>query len=272
MTIDYQGFVATVEHVAHIPEDEAERAACATLQTLASRLSSGETEDIAERLPDELRSCLVADGGPERFHVDEFLRRIADAVGVDRSAAERDARAVFAALWSAVGPDEYADMRSELPNDFGPLLDGALVDAPPPAEAPPDSRPLLSFDEFIDRVAERAHLDRGRAQQAAEAVLEVLASRISGGQVLDLERELPPEFRPALERGRARSGGRARPISLETFERQVARLEGVSKAEAANHARAVFLTLREALEVAQKEWADTLAELPSEYRILMRAG
>jgi hypothetical protein len=36
MGMDYQGFMSTVSERAHVPAEEAERAACATLQTLAS--------------------------------------------------------------------------------------------------------------------------------------------------------------------------------------------------------------------------------------------
>jgi hypothetical protein len=67
--VDYASFITTVREIGHIPEDEAERAACATLQTLAERISAGEAGDLAERLPAELRSCVpegLADGGTSR--------------------------------------------------------------------------------------------------------------------------------------------------------------------------------------------------------------
>jgi uncharacterized protein (DUF2267 family) len=266
--VDYADFITTVERQAGVSGEEAERAACTTLGTLAQRLSVGEATDIARRLPGDLRSCLVAEGPPERFHVDEFVRRIAAQVGVDPATAERDARAVFSALALAVGPDEFADLRSELPKDFDPLLDAALVEAPPRPAAEPPAAPILSFDEFLERVAGRTGLDRARAQRAAEAVLQVLASRITGGQIDDLESQLPVELRPALERGRGRTGGRARPMSLEAFVGAIAKLEGVSRSEAAQHARATLATLREA--VGEKEWSDTTAQLPGEYQPLLK--
>jgi uncharacterized protein (DUF2267 family) len=268
--VDYQGFITTVRDRADISDDEAERVACATLKTLADRLTTGETEDLAERLPGELRPCLEPDEPGQRFHVDEFLRRVAGRAGVDESAAERDARAVFAALWSAVGPDEFADMRSELPKDFGPLLDAARADAPPPERQGPAPEPTLSADEFVRRVAERLGLDGRRAQRATEAVLEALGERVAGGQVDDLERLLPAELHPALERGRASGQGAARRMSVEEFEAEVARIEDVPRGAAAEHARAVLATLREA--VGEKEFADTKAQLPGEYRDLLSAA
>jgi uncharacterized protein (DUF2267 family) len=47
----------------------------------------------------------------------EFLRRMAHRANVGEQ-AERAVRGVFAALFSAVGPDEFDDMRAQLPEDF----------------------------------------------------------------------------------------------------------------------------------------------------------
>jgi uncharacterized protein (DUF2267 family) len=268
--MEYDAFISTVKQEAAIDDEEAARAACATLTTLAERISVGEADDLGERLPRELRSCLAPANDHGTFHVDEFLRRIAERVGVDEPQAERDARAVFAALWVAAGPDEFADMRSELPKDFDPLLDAALREAPPPEVPEPPSQPALSFDEFLEHVSARAGLDRERALRAIEAVLEVLAIRITGGQVDDLELRLPAELRPPLERGRAISNGAARPMSLQAFLSEIANREGVDRGLAAEHARAVLRTLREA--IGEKEWHDTVAQLPDEYRTLWRQG
>lgn len=267
--MDYRGFITTVEREAGIPDDEeAERAACLTLHTLAQRISAGEAEDLAERLPEELRSCVVPDGPPERFHLDEFIRRIEEQLGADRTTAERTARGVFSALWSAVGPDEFDDMRAQLPRDFEPLLASATGEVP--RRRPPEpATPAVTIDEFLDRVAERTGLDRDGARRAAEAVLEVLSRRITGGQVEDLEVVLPPELRPAMERGR-RGQGTGVPLSLDEFIDRVARLEGVDRAKATQHARAVLQVVREV--AGQKEWHDTLAQLPGEYRILLKQG
>jgi uncharacterized protein (DUF2267 family) len=252
-----------------VPVEEAERVACATLQSLAERISTGETEDLAEQLPPELRTCLIADGPPERFPVDEFLHRIEERAGVDHSTAERDAVAVFAALWRAVGPSEYADVRSELPKDFEPLLDRAIAQEPPPYVVE-SVQPVMSYDGFLELIANRAHLDREKAERAADAVLEVLATRITGGQTADLEPYLPVQLRPALERGRARTGGRARRLSVDAFLREIARGENVDRGQAAEHARAVFAALRETLP--DKEWAEMRAQLPGEYSLVLKQG
>jgi uncharacterized protein (DUF2267 family) len=265
--VDYKGFISTVADRAHASAEEAERAACATLQTLAERLTAGEAVDVAERLPAELRACLDDAGAFEPFHADEFLRRVAERAGLDRSHAEQDARAVFVALSRAVGPDEFDDLRSELPTDFEPLLGDALREpAPPP---PAGTEATVSADEFIARVAERTGLDRERARRAAETVLEVLAYRITAGQVEDLERRLPAELQPALERGKAERRP-ARPLSLDTFLALIADRESVDRGQAAEHARAVLAVLREA--TGEDEFHDTTEQLPGEYQVLLRQG
>jgi uncharacterized protein (DUF2267 family) len=265
----YEGFISTVQEVAHIPTDEAERSACATLQTLSERVSAGETEDIAERLPDRLRSCLSTGDGPAAtFHADEFVRRVAERADVDEPAAHRDARAVFSALFHSVGPEEFYDLRSELPSDFDPLLDEATTTASTLTPAESEAKPGVSFGAFIQRVADRLDVDRQAAQRAAETVLEVLGIRISGGQVEDLAGRLPAELRAPLERGVAESGRAATAMSVDDFLRQIARRRDVSIDEAGDDVRAVMTTLREA--VGEKEFRDTLRQLPDEYAALLR--
>jgi len=111
--------------------------------------------------------------------------------------------------------------------------------------------------------ADRAGLDRDIVRPATDAVLETLAERIGGGQIDDMVEVLPKELRPALERGRQRSGGRAQRMSLDEFVGRVAEREGVNYEQALDHARAVFATLRDALP--DKEFSDLLQQLPHGY-------
>src|ERR1700704_6571624 len=101
-TMDYQGFITVVRERADVPEAEAKRVACVTLRILSQRISVGEAEDIAERLPGELRSCVQPDGAPQKFRLEGFIKRLEEQLGVDRRKAEREAKAVFAALCSTV--------------------------------------------------------------------------------------------------------------------------------------------------------------------------
>jgi uncharacterized protein (DUF2267 family) len=266
--MSYERFITTVQRDAEIPGDEAQRAACATLQTLGERISSGEARDIAERLPEELGSCLSPAGHRDTFDINEFLHRVAARAEIDEPAAQRDARAVFGALFRTVGPEEFHDMRSELPKDFDPLLAEALRESSTLAPGESEPTPGISLDEFIGRVADRADTPRDAAQRAAEAVLEVLGIRITGGEAEDLAARLPSELGVALMRGVTAAGSEAKKLSADEFLKEIARREDVSADEAADHVRAVLTTLREA--VGEKEFQDTVAQLPDDYRPLLR--
>jgi uncharacterized protein (DUF2267 family) len=234
-----------------------DRAARAVLQTLAERISKGEARDLAQHLPPGLAPWLATESGPEPFDVDEFLRRVADREGgVSLAQAERDARAVFAMLGRLAPAEEIDDMAAQLPNDFAPLV----------AEAQHRFHHVMPYETFVEKVAERAALERRQAERAVSAVLETLAERISGGEVEDLIADLPPELHAALRNGNELSHGAARPLSLEEFVVHVAEREGVTPAAAAEHARAVFATLREA--VPETEFLDVTAQLPRDYAAL----
>jgi uncharacterized protein (DUF2267 family) len=250
---EHERFITTVQQKAGTSRPDAERAARATLETLAERLSAGQARDLAGQLPPELAPWLATDTPAEPFHVDEFIRRVGAREQVDLAAAERHARAVFDALGRTVSEDEIDDMAAELPGDFEPLI----------AEANRRFVHLLPAEEFWERVAQRAALDADGARRATHAVLTTLAERISGGEVDDLIARLPVELHPPLQEGNALSKGVARRLSLEDFLRRIAEREGVAPAEAREHARAVFATLREA--VGEEEFLDVSAQLPLEY-------
>jgi uncharacterized protein (DUF2267 family) len=255
--VDFQGFLAIVGERADLSTAEAERAAQAVLQTLGERLSVGQARDLADELPPELRPWVLTDRRPDPFHADEFLRRVAARENVDPVTAGRHARAVFAALGRSVSHRELADATAELPRDFEPLLASAYEPRPPSPEA----------EAIVEEVADHAGSDRQTAERALDAVLETLGERISGGEVDDLAAELPEPLRQPLKRGDAASNGAARPLSLQEFLRHVAEREGVTPDQAQQHARAVFLTLRES--VSEKEFSDMAAQLPDEYTVLM---
>jgi uncharacterized protein (DUF2267 family) len=263
--VDYEAFLAAVEGDAGTSRELAERAVRATLQTLAERLSGGEAEDLAEQLPQELRPFFRDGNKAEPFDLAEFVRRVAEREGVPPETAQEHARAVFAALGMALTPEELHDMASQLPKDFDALV-SAAVEARARLRAWAARAAKVTADEFYERVAQRAGLERDAARRATDAVLEALAYRISGGEVDDLELYLPPELHVPLEAGKAESSGRAHKLSLDDFLQRIAERERVTPAEARVHAHAVLATLH---EVAPPEFHDVLSELPLDYRTLL---
>jgi uncharacterized protein (DUF2267 family) len=242
-----------VARLAHLDREAAERATRAVLETLAERLSQGEARDLAERLPDAPAAWLHTTGGPEPFHYDEFLRRVAAREGTDVETAAHHARAMFRALAQSVDGDELADVAAELPQDFAPLI----------AEARRQFFDVVDAATFLAKVAEHASISTDAARRVADAVLETLAERISGGEVDDLEAVLALELREPLERGKARSGGQARRVSLDDFLERVAERLGVTPLQARRAVEAVFTALRET--IPHDEFLDVTAELPYEY-------
>jgi uncharacterized protein (DUF2267 family) len=249
--------LSTVEQVAGSTREEAERALEATLRTLAERITGGEARDVADHLPKEVRRLLSdTPEEAERFGLDEFYRRVAEREGVDRRTAAAHARAVFVALGVAVAPGELRDMAAQLPRDFEPFLAAAGIGRERAADTA----------RLVGRAAELAGIDFDQAFRATEAVLQTLAVRISAGEVADLMDQVPADLLPALERGLEESRP-AKSMSVDDFVARVAELEGVGRAEAERHARAVFAALRDAIE--GDEFADMASELSSDYSLLL---
>jgi uncharacterized protein (DUF2267 family) len=249
--MDRDRFISIVEQDAGLGRADAERAVRATLTTLAERIAEGQARDLQDQLPPELAPWLGTKSPAEGFGVDEFLRRVAEREEVDLETAERHARAVFTALGQAIDAKELEDLRAELSKDFAHLLPrGPYIE-------------VVHAEKVFKRVAERAAVDPERARDATAAVLETLAERIAGGEVDELVVRLPVALHPPLERGKQATGGKATRMSLDEFLARVADRAGVTREEALDYARAVFLTLREV--VGEREFLDITDELPAEY-------
>lgn len=127
----------------------------------------------------------------------------------------------------------------------------------------------MTYDDFINAVAERAGVSTEQAITITNATLETLAERISGGEAKDLAAQLPGRLAARLAKSPTREY--AEPFNLDEFIRRVSMGAGLEAAMAENAARAVLTTLREA--VAGYEFRDMIAQLPKEFwRVLEPAG
>jgi uncharacterized protein (DUF2267 family) len=255
----YERFITTIEQRASISWIDAERAARATLQTLAERISGGQARELAEEEPQHLRRWLLADGeDAAEFGVGEFIRRVAEREGVGPETAEQHARGVLIALARLVRGDEITRLAAQLPSEYKRILYEAAKRTRDPA-APE----LVRLETFLNRVARRSALGLSEAHRLSETVLETLAERIAGGKADDIAEQLPEELRDALQRGKERTGGKAQRMSLDEFITRIAERQGVSYEQALDHTRAVFATLRETL--TDREFSGLLSELPRGY-------
>jgi uncharacterized protein (DUF2267 family) len=123
-----EDFVARVARRTGLDEEGARRATDAVLELLAYRLAAGETDDLAQRLPEELRAPLERGKAEKRspsadwLPLRQFMIAVAEREDATRAEARLHVRAVFETLSEAIGDDEIDDVVSELPAEFRSLF------------------------------------------------------------------------------------------------------------------------------------------------------
>ena len=126
----------------------------------------------------------------------------------------------------------------------------------------------MKYDEFIKHVQTVAQMDsREDAQRATQATLEAIRERIVGNEAKDLASQLPQQLADYL---RGREGEDGQPFSMEEFVQRVSAKEQVEPTVAANHARAVFAVLQNA--VTPGEFTDFKANFSEDYIDLFATG
>jgi uncharacterized protein (DUF2267 family) len=92
-----------------------------TVVTLAERMSHDELLQLGARLPAELQVAVRAGSpGCQPFGADEFVRRVAERVGVEPQTVWTDVRAVLGTLEREVA--EMEAVRQRLPREFDALM------------------------------------------------------------------------------------------------------------------------------------------------------
>jgi uncharacterized protein (DUF2267 family) len=122
----------------------------------------------------------------------------------------------------------------------------------------------MRHDEFLACVRERGeYADQEEAAQITTAVLEVLAHRITPGEVKDLAAQLPTPLKGALD---TNGDQRAETYGVEEFCRRIAERTGGRPRTAQWDASAVLSTLGDA--VSPGELNQIISQLPSGYAVL----
>jgi uncharacterized protein (DUF2267 family) len=116
----------------------------------------------------------------------------------------------------------------------------------------------MTYDEFIDAVAEHGDLSREEAEEVTHATLQTLAERITGGEADDVASQLPKRLQDPLRN----TNEQAETFGLEEFKRRVSE-RGAEVDDTADAIRAVMTTLREALTGG--EFDDLMDQLPDEF-------
>jgi uncharacterized protein (DUF2267 family) len=120
----------------------------------------------------------------------------------------------------------------------------------------------MKDEQFIAEVKNLAEIESDEdARKSIGATLETLREGLPGEEPSNFAAQLPPEIAPYLEG----DGGRESFLVEELYER-VAGKEGVGKAEAVRHARAVATVVQTA--VTEGELDDVRSQLGDAYKEL----
>jgi uncharacterized protein (DUF2267 family) len=114
---------------------------------------------------------------------EEFIAQVAQNAGLSEEDAATLTRATLATLAERITGGEARDLAAQLPLP----LQNALISADENAEA-------FSYEEFVERTAQRAGTDRGVAEVAIAAVFATLRDAVTPGEFDDVLSQLPAEF------------------------------------------------------------------------------
>lgn len=268
---DIEGALILPAHV-----DPAEAASAVTC-TLTARLTGGEAQDMLQQLPLSLRPLLqrcerhVQDPAAA-FDRDEFVRRVADHLGVSQGDAECIALAVFSALRARLPAPDVQDVDGQLPKSLKELWRAAVpgIAAPASGEPVPMTPPAGHFI-FGDIERSGALPQTLSATQAFAAVMCTLMQRMEHDEgPKELAQRLPLSVRHLVDRcalHREQPGGEQRWNAAE-FVQRVAEHLNTDLDSAEEITRAVFSAVQRLMSSGER--GDVARELPEDLQGMWR--
>ena len=116
--MNFDEFTGQVQHRLQLSDTgRTLRAIRATLMTLGQRIPAENAEDLAANLPIEIKWYMtgaVHEHG-QRFDWQEFVKRVSDIEGIDRSDAAYHARLIIDLLNEEVPASDFRQLRDMLP-------------------------------------------------------------------------------------------------------------------------------------------------------------
>ncbi|MDN5697556.1 MAG: DUF2267 domain-containing protein [Rubrobacter sp.] len=124
----------------------------------------------------------------------EFINRVNERIQTEETGeAERVVQSTLATLGERLGGTEAENLASQLPAELSTQLESGNY-----AQEPEQ----FSLQEFYRRIAEReGELEPEQSKERVSAVMEALTRATSGGELRDIQRQLPEEFEPLFASG-----------------------------------------------------------------------
>lgn len=185
---DVLEFVRRVAERENVDLDTAELHTRAVLSALGRAVGREELADLAAELPDDFERLLPAGRHVEAITAAAFLSAVAQRANLDEAAALRATEATLETLAERIAGGEVEDLMDRLPVALhAPLARGnARTDG---------AATRMPLTRFVELVAEREGTDIRRAAKDARAVLTTLREAIGQEEFLDVEAQLPNEYR-----------------------------------------------------------------------------
>ena len=119
---------------------------------------------------------------------DDFMGQVQNRLELsDTGRAVRATRAVLQSLAERLQRGEAEDLAGPLPMEVDFYLESA------------DHGQRFDYDEFLDRVADRASVDRSDAAYYAKVVVGLVSELVPTGEIEQVRAQLPDDFDDAFE-------------------------------------------------------------------------
>ncbi|QLE59113.1 DUF2267 domain-containing protein [Nostoc sp. TCL26-01] len=132
--MQYDEFITHVQSLAQSnSREDAERATCATLETIKERISSAESQALAAQLPQELAAYLQGtETKPDQdFDLQAFIVRVSQKENTEPITTAIHVRAVFAVLQNAIKPEEFAKLHAHFSRDYEEMFGTSPINEVP---------------------------------------------------------------------------------------------------------------------------------------------